>query len=376
MTTRSMIVALCLALVSGVGCDDDPRMPDGGAARVVPVVARAVERRDVPIYLDGLGSVIAFLTITLHTQVDGQLQEVLFREGQHVKRDELLAIVDPRPFAAQLRQATGALARDRALYDDSRLNLARYQRLRERHLVAQENVDDQHALVGQYRGAMEIDRGQIATAKLNLSYARIRSPIDGVTGIRLVDPGNLVHAADTNGIVVITQLDPIAILFTLPQDDLPYVSQELARGPLTVELFSRDGKLPLGQGKVTVIDNQINQTTATLRLKAIAPNPERRLWPNQFVKAHLLLTVRRDATVVPSTAVQRGPQGSFAYVIGEDERVTARPVETELTQGELTIIKRGLTPGERVVIEGQNQLSPGARVSLRPPESADGGEAP
>ena len=344
--------------------------------RPIPVVVAGVEERDVPVYLDGLGTVVAFNTIAVHTQVDGRLLDVRFNEGQDVRKGQLLALVDPDPFAAQLQQADGALVRDSALLRSSRVNLVRNQELRRQNLVAQQNVDDQAALVGQYMGAVRVDRGQIATARLNLKYARIVSPVDGVVGLRLIDPGNIVHAADASGIVMVTQVDPISVVFTLPQDDLPQVSRALRNGALTVEVFSRDGDVPLARGLVTAIDNQINVTTATIRLKATVANRERALWPNQFVKARLLVSTRAHATVVPATAIQRGPDGLFAYVVGANDTVSVRRVQPELTTGDVSIVKRGLVRGEVVVTEGQNELSPGSRIAPRAATPDGGSGAP
>jgi multidrug efflux system membrane fusion protein len=358
-------VPLVLALGAAGACAEaGSAQPDSGPPPI-PVVAEAVTQRDLPIYLDGLGTVTASRTISLHAQVDGQLLEVRFREGEHVQRGALLALIDPRPFEAQLHQAESALYRDQALLKSARRNLERLTHLRDRHLVSQENVDDQEALVGQYVGATRVDRAQIETARLNLSYTRVLSPVDGVTGIRLIDPGNLVHAADATGMVVVAQLDPIAVVFTLPQDDLTVVNQALGRGPLSVEFYSRDGASRLGAGQVALVDNQINLATATLRVKALAPNPDRALWPNQFVKAHLLVETRKNAVVVAASAVQRGPHGPFVYVIGPNATVSARPVDLALTEGDLTLVRSGLTPGEEVVVEGQNELSPGAQVARR-----------
>jgi multidrug efflux system membrane fusion protein len=372
-------LALTVLALAAAACErahakrDGDKTGKGVGERPIPVVVAGVEQRDVPVYLDGLGTVVAFKTVAVHTQVDGRLLEVRFVEGQDVRRGQLLALVDPDPFNAQLEQAAGALVRDTALLRSSRVNLARNQELRRRSLVAQQNVDDQAALVGQYQGAVRVDRGQIANARLNLKYARIVSPVDGVVGLRLIDPGNIVHAADASGIVMVTQIDPISIVFTLPQDDLPQVSRALREGALTVEIFSREGDLLLGRGVVTAIDNQINPTTATIRLKATAPNPGRMLWPNQFVKAHLLVTTRTNATVVPSTAIQRGPEGMFAYVVGPNDTVSMRPVQPELTTGDVSIIARGLQRGEVVVTEGQNEISPGSRVAPRHAGALDGG---
>jgi len=355
---------------SGATSAAGSRGQDAQAARPVPVVAAPVARRDVPIFLEGLGNVTAFKMVTVKTQVDGRLEQVLFKEGQLVRRGEVLAQIDPRPFQIQLHQGEGALARDEAQLAGARRNLSRYKALAEQKLIAQQQVDDQAAAVGQLEGAVQIDRAAIETARLNLDYARIVSPIDGVTGIRAVDPGNVVHAADQNGIVVVTQIDPIAVIFTVPQDQLTPVSVELARGPLGVELYSRDGATLLGSGDLAVIDNQINQATSTIRLKAIAPNPRRVLWPNQFVNVRLHLTTRRGALVMPATAVQRGPSGTFVYVVGNDMTASPRPVELESTQGDLALVAKGLQEGERVVVDGQNQLRAGSKVAPREPAQA------
>ncbi len=335
------------------------------AARVIPVVAAAVQRRDVPIYLDGLGNVTAFKTVTVRSQVDGLLQEVLFREGQPVKSGEILARIDPRPFLNQLRQAEGALARDTAQLQAAKVNLERYKQLAAKKLIPQQQADDQAAMVGQLEGTVQVDRATIQSAKLSLDYASIKSPIEGVSGVRIVDPGNLVHASDTNGLVVITQLDPITVLFSLPQDELPRVMRELQAGQMTVEAWSRDGSQKLSTGQLALVDNQINAATATLRLKAVFPNPQRLLWPNQFVKARLLLTTRKDALVVASTVPQRGPDGTFAYVIQQDQTVQPRNIEIDHTEGEMAIVAKGLTEGEQVVVDGQNQLRAGSKVAAR-----------
>jgi membrane fusion protein, multidrug efflux system len=342
------------------------RAQQAAAGRAVPVVSGPVQKRDVPIYLEGLGSVVAFKTVTVRTQVDGRLDQVAFREGQQVHQGDLLARIDPRPFRNQLHQAEGALARDQAQLQGAKVNLERYRVLAQQKLIAQQQADDQAALVGQLEGAVQLDAAQIDAAKLNLDYALIRSPIEGVTGVRLVDPGNLVHASDQSGLVILTQLDPIAVLFRLPQDDLPRVMTELAKSPLPVDAWSRDGAQKLAQGDLALVDNQINAATATLRLKAVFPNPQRLLWPNQFVKARLLLTTRKDALTVPSTVPQRGPEGTFAYVIQPDQTVQSRPIEVELTEGDLAIVGRGLSEGEQVVVDGQSQLRPGSKVQARP----------
>ncbi|HEY4884268.1 MAG TPA: efflux RND transporter periplasmic adaptor subunit [Myxococcales bacterium] len=336
------------------------------AGRAVPVVVATVQRRDVPIYLDGLGNVTAFKTVTVRSQVDGRLDRVLFKEGEPVKAGELLARIDPRPFQNQLQQALGALERDRAQLEAARRNFERYRQLAAKKLIPQQQADDQAAMVGQFEGAVRVDQATIEVAKLNLDYANIKSPIDGVSGVRIVDAGNLVRASDPNGLVVITQLDPIAVLFSLPQDELPRVMQELQRGLLSVEAWNRDGAQKLATGQLALVDNQINAATATMRLKAVFPNPQRLLWPNQFVKARLLLTVQKDAVVVPSTVPQRGPEGTFAYVVQPDQTVQPRNLEVEHTEGDIAIIAKGLAEGEQVVADGQNQLRAGSKVIPRP----------
>jgi multidrug efflux system membrane fusion protein len=349
--------------------------PGGGSdKRPVSVVATKVVARDVPVTLDGLGTVTAFKTVTVRSQVDGRLDSVAFREGQFVKRGTLLALIDPRPFAIQLHQAEGALARDQAQLGGGKVNLDRYTRVAKDKLIPQQQADDQGVLVGQLEGSVKADQAQIEQAKLMLEYAHIRSPIDGVTGVRLVDPGNMVHPAEAGGIVVVTQIDPIAVLFTLPQDELPRVQKALAEGKPAVDALARNGGSVLATGTLEVIDNQINATTATIRLKAIFANPDRVLWPNQFVKARLHLGLRQGALVVPAVVVQRGPAGAFAYVVGEDKTVAARPVVVDSTDTEFAVIRSGLTAGETVVTEGQFQLKPGALVETRAPgENQDPG---
>jgi multidrug efflux system membrane fusion protein len=336
------------------------------ADRVIPVLTAQVAQRDVPIWLDGLGTVTAFYTVTVKPQVDGRIDKVLFTEGQHVKKGDMLFQIDARPFAIQLQSAQANLARDTASLKNAQLNQERYQTLRAQNLIPTQQLTDQEASVAQITAQTQSDQTQVAAAQLNLDYARIKSPIDGVVGVRLVDPGNVVHAGDAGGLVVVTQLDPIAVFFTLPEDDLPAVSKAMAGGELAVEARSRDGDKPLGQGKLAVIDNTINQATATIRLKAIFPNPDQQLWPNQFVKARLRLSTLQNALVVPGAVVQHGPQGTFAYVVGPDSTVTVRPVAVEATPGDLAVISSGLKPGEQVVYEGQAQLRPGAKVAAKP----------
>jgi len=350
---------------SGEGARGGGARAGAAADRPVPVLMARAVARDVPIKLEGLGSVTAYKTVNVHTQVEGRLDKVVFREGQAVKHGELLAEIDPRPFMILLHQGQAALARDQAQLEGAQRNLERYEAVVGKQLIPQQQVDDQRALVGQYTGAVRGDEATIENARLQLDYARVRSPIDGVTGVRQVDPGNLVHVGDANGIVVVTQLDPIAVLFTLPQDDLPRVAKAEAAGPLVVEAVSRDGAETLALGKLELVDNQINQATATIRLKAIFPNPRHALWPNEFVKARLLLDVRKGALVIPAVAVQRGPQGTFVYVVGGDDKAALRPVTVEAFVGDEALIAKGIAAGDAVVIEGQSQLRPGAKVVSR-----------
>ncbi|HEU4407843.1 MAG TPA: efflux RND transporter periplasmic adaptor subunit [Polyangiaceae bacterium] len=357
--------------------------PKGGAApsasspldRPVPVVVAVVERRDVPVYIEGLGTVTPLATVSVKSQVEGRLDKVLFTEGQPVKKGDLLAVIDPRPFAIQLAQAEAAIARDRATAANAKVNLERFKALQGEKLIAQQEVDNQAAALATAEAAVRASQTQADAARLQLDYARINSPIDGVTGVRLVDPGNIVRAGDPTGIVVVTQLDPIAVLFSLPQDEQPRVTREMNAAKLEVEAFARDGSTLLGRGELALIDNQVNAQTSTIRLKAILPNPERQLWPGAFVKARLKLKTRSGVLVVPAPVVQRGPQGTFAYVVGEGDRVAPRPVELEAVEGEWAVIAGGLAPGERVVAEGQNQLRPGSRVVPRPTAGGAGSAA-
>jgi multidrug efflux system membrane fusion protein len=346
------------------------------ANRVVPVLTAAVAQHDVPVWLEGLGNVSAFYTVTVKPQVGGQIMEVLFKEGQHVKKGDVLIQIDPRPFAIALQSAQAALARDEANLKNGQVNADRYKTLSDQKLIATQQYTDQVASVAQLQAQAQADQAQIAAANLNLVYARITSPIDGVTGVRLVDPGNVVQPTDATGLVVVAQLDPIAVLFTLPQDDLPLITQGMADGTLTVEARSRDGDKVLGQGKLTVIDNQINEATSTVRLKAIFDNPSLALWPNQFVKARLHISTRKQAVVVPAVVVQHGPQGTFAYVVGDDSTATVRPITVEAIQGETAIVSKGLRPGEQVVVEGQAQIRAGSHVASKPAPSGSASAPP
>ena len=311
--------------------------------------------------------------MTVRAQVDGRLDKVLFEEGKPVKKGEVIAQIDPRPFLVQLHQAQGALARDKAQLDSAKKNLERFKGLQRDQLVAARQVEEIEASVGQFEGAVKIDQAGVESAQLQLDYAQVKAPIDGITGVRLVDAGNLIKANDVNGLVVITAIDPASVMFTVPQDKLPAIATAMQRGDVTVDVYNRDGTQKLATGKVAVLDNQINQSTATLRLKALVPNPTRTLWPNAFVKARMLVETREAALVVPAVAVQRGPQGTFVYVVGEDKTAKMTPVTVGLITGEVAMIEKGLEGGEQVVIEGQGQLRPGGRVEVVKPNSNGGG---
>jgi membrane fusion protein, multidrug efflux system len=335
------------------------------AERQVPVLVETAARREVPIILEGLGTVTPLATITVHTQVDGKLETVDFREGQPVRKGEQLAQVDPRPFRIAVAQASATLERDQAQLRNARLTLERDVGLRAQDLVPQQQVDDQQTVVDQAAATVGMDRAQLDNARLQLEWSRVVSPIDGVAGIRQLDPGNLVHQADPSGLVVLTQFDPISVIFTLPEDDLERITRAYAQGPRAVEAWSRDGQRRLASGELTVIDNQVNLNTATVRLRATFRNPGHTLWPNQFVKARLHVESKEAALVVSAAAVQRGQQGTFVYVVGADHTAQLRPVEVETLEGTQAILKSGVQVGEVVVIDGQAQLKPGSRVDAR-----------
>ncbi|HUM12169.1 MAG TPA: efflux RND transporter periplasmic adaptor subunit [Myxococcaceae bacterium] len=377
-----ILVGIAILVVLGVvllrrARGDASKQPagPGAQARVVPVGVSAAEKRDVSIWVEGLGNVTSLATVTIRARVSGQIVSIAFQEGSRVRQGDLLVQVDPRPFKIALQQAEATTQRDLATLHNAERDLARYKDLIAQKLIAQQQYDQQIATVESARATIGLDQAAVNSARLNLQFSSVISPIDGIAGVRQVDVGNLVTPTDQNGIVVLTQMDPIAVLFTLPQDDLPRVAEAFSSGPLTVEAWDRGGLAKLGTGKLTVIDNQVNAGTATIRLKAEFPNPELRLWPSLFVKARMQLQTRAGVVVVPTPAIQRGPNGVFVYLVNPDGTVAVRTVQVDTVQGPLTIVAQGVQPGERVVVDGQNQLRAGAKVDARPvPMPAGQGE--
>ncbi len=354
----------------------------GGRAMTIPVGVAPAEVRDLPVYLNGLGSVEAFNTVVVKSRIDGQLVEVHFREGQEVEKGDLLAVIDPRPYQVALSQAEATLYKDKSALADAQLNAERFDGLFKQGIIPQQQNDTQKSLVGQLEGSVRSDQANVDNVKLNLVYTRITAPVGGRVGLRQVDVGNMVHAADANGLLVITQLHPIAVIFNLPEDNLGNVSQHMRKGTLGVEAYSRDDQTKLATGKLMTIDNQIDPTTGTGKLKAVFDNAERALWPNQFVNIHLLLEVRKNSTVVPAAAVQRGPQGTYVFVVKPDSTADMRKVTLGIAVGNFAAITNGITAGERVVTDGQDKLQPGTKVEVRngtgqpSPQPGQGTQAP
>jgi multidrug efflux system membrane fusion protein len=337
----------------------------------VAVVTGKVEQRDTPIYLDGIGTVAASNTVTVRPRIDGQLESVAFREGQDVKAGDLLATLDARALQAQLDQANAKKAQDNAQLANAETDLKRDLFLAEKALIDQQAVDTQKALVAQLKALVQSDEAAVENAAVQLSYARITAPLSGRVGLRLVDAGNLVHASDAAGLVVITQLRPISVVFTLPQQNLTRLHQAAAATEnLKVIAYDHDNRVPLDEGEVTVVDNQIDPTTGTIKVKATFPNEKLALWPGQFVNVRLLVDTRKDGIVVPSAVVQRGPKGSYAFVIRDDQTAEVRAIEVAQIDDGRALITAGLAPGETVVVDGQYKLQAGSRVTLA---SADGG---
>jgi membrane fusion protein, multidrug efflux system len=372
------VAALVLAAVIAIVWVGLLRKPADAAAKKAPqaiaVDTAAVTKADVPIYLQGLGTVQAFYTVTVTARVDGELQKIGFTEGQTVKKGDLLAQIDPRPNQAAFEQAVATKAKDTAQLANAKRDFERYTVLQPQDLASKQTVDTQRAMVDQLTAQLQVDQAQIDNARTQLDYTRITSPIDGRTGIRLVDPGNIVHAADTTGIVVVTQVQPIAMIFTLPEEDLGAVGAALAAGPVKVTTVSREGGKELDEGTLSLIDNQIIQATGSAKLKAIFNNEHNTLWPGQYVNARVLVRTDRNAMIIPTTAVQLGPNGPFTYVVKNDSTVEARPIKIGQDSDGTTIITAGLALNEHVVTTNQYRLQAGTQVrsaSPAPPASAD-----
>ena len=357
--------ALALAFLwhgysGGARAADKEKKGDGRQAIAVETAVAA--RNDVPVYLEGLGTVQAFYTVTVTARVDGELQKVGFVEGQTVKKGDLIGQIDPRPFQAALDQSVATRAKDVAQLASAKADLDRFELLAPQNLASKQTLDSQHALVAQLEAQIKGDQANIDNARTQLSYTTIVSPIEGKTGIRRVDPGNNVHATDTTGIVVVTQVQPISCIFTLPEEALPTLNRALEGGKVAVRAMSRDDKDELDSGTIALVDNQIDQSTGTIRVKATFPNPHNALWPGEFVNARVLVRTEKNALTVPSNAIQRGPNGMFTYVVKSDSTVEVRLLKVGDESDALTVVTDGLKEGEQVVLSNQYRLQPGARV--------------
>jgi membrane fusion protein, multidrug efflux system len=371
---RRKIVILVALLVAGIAAGTvlvvRHELPVQSAASApapiptVPVVAGVVSSQDVPIYLRGVGTVIAFNTVLVRSQIQGQITKIAFTEGQTVHAGDLLAQIDPRPYQAQLDQVTATRDRDQAQLANAQANLGRYTQLGEKGWATPQLVETQTAQVAQLQSAIKADEALIEAANVQLGYTSLTSPIDGVTGVRQVDVGNIIHPTDPNGLVVVTQIEPISVIFSLPETDLPRIQQQMAKGPLTVLAYSQDDTIKLDEGKLTLVDNEILQTTGTIRLKAEFPNAAHRLWPGELIDVWLLVDTRHDGLTVQASAVQQGQEGAFTYVINPDDTVAVRPVKVaQISRGQ-ALIDAGLTANEQVVVDGQYKLQAGSHVTI------------
>jgi len=379
MIRRAIGVAAVLTLAAIVTiwrlniASDVPQAIAQTATPGVPVTAGTVAAQDVPIFLHGIGTVQAYNSVAIRSRVDGQIIRVDFKEGQDVKQGDPLFQIDPRPYQAALEQAQAAKQKDEAQLAGAKQDLDRYAKLLGTGYQTRQSYDNQTALVAQLQASIKGDEAQINTAALNLSYADIRSPIDGRLGARLVDKGNLVHASDNTPLVMITEVKPIFVSFTLPQETLDDVREGQNKSPLLIYAYSGDGKKQLAEGKLTLIDNSIDQATGTIHLKARFDNEKERLWPGAFVSVRVILSVREDAATVPSQTVQQGPNGYYAYIIKPDDTVERRVVDVSSIQDGIAVVTKGLSAGERVVVDGQYRLTNGARVKISPPQTGAAG---
>ena len=377
MSRRALLTTAFAVVVAAAGLfywywsqGPDPAHAARTSRAAVPVSVANAARQDMPVYLTGLGTVQALFTVAIHAQVDGKLQEVFFKEGQRVQRGDVLAKIDPRLYQAALDQAKARKAQDQATLIAAMKDLARFQTLASKNYETQQNLDLQQAKVDQAKASIAADDAAIEAAQTNLDYTNVVATNDGRMGVRMVDPGNIVHASDQAAIGILTQTEPITVTFTLPAQTLEDVRDAMARGPVEVAAYDRNNVRLLGTGTLSTIDNLIDPTTATYRLKATFKNDGEKLWPGQFVNARLLVDTRKDVVVIPSVAVQRGPRGLFAWVVKTDNTAEARPIETGVTTGDRTIVTSGVKDGERVVIDGQYKLQANAPVTITAPPTA------
>jgi multidrug efflux system membrane fusion protein len=337
-------------------------------ARTVPVIAAPARKGNIAVYIDALGTVTPRNMVVVRTRVDGQLLSVAFREGQDVKAGDLLAQIDPRPFEVQLTQANGQMAHDQAQLKNAQLDLERYRTLLAQDSISKQQVDTQEALVRQYQGTVASDQGAIDNARLQLTYARITAPITGRVGLRQVDPGNMVHASDSNGLVMIAQVKPVTVIYPVPEDNVPRIVKRTQSGEeVAVVAYDRGGKNKLATGRLLTFDNQIDTTTGTVKLKAEFPNEDGLLFPNQFVNVRMAVETRADATLIPTAAIQRGAPGSFVFLVNQDQTVSVTPVRVGTTEGETTEIQSGVEPGNLVVVDGADKLREGSKIELIDP---------
>lgn len=362
----AVTIAIC-AVLAGCGSQSTKSAKANAPPPAVPVGVATVKQGDFNVYITGLGSVQALNTVSLKTRIDGQIMQVNFREGQDVKAGELLIVVDPRPYQVALTQAEANLQKDEAQLTNAKAQYERNKVLYEQGVIAKQDLDTLEASFGTYEGTIAADKAAIDNAKLNLTYCYIKSPVPGRVGLRLVDPGNYVTAASGTAMIVITQLQPISLVFTIPEDQLQEVAQRMHQGTLEVDAYSRDDQTKLATGTLLTINNQIDQTTGTVQLKATFDNADNALWPNQFVNAHLLLEKRKDAITAPASAMQRGPDGTYTYVVDSNSTVQMRTVQVALTQGSTVVISSGLQAGDRVVTDGQEKLQAGMKVAPQAP---------
>jgi multidrug efflux system membrane fusion protein len=337
----------------------------------VPVTVDRATSWDLPIWLDGIGAAQPLNVVTVKVRVDGQLDRVAFTEGQEVHAGDLLAQIDPRPFKAQLKQAEANRTKDQAQLANAKVDLTRFTKLTSLGAAPSQNVDTLKAQVASLEATVEADEAMVDTARLQLGFTSVSSPIDGRVGLRLADPGSIVHATDPNGLVTVTQMEPIAVLFSLPQDDLPEVLSAVAKGKLSVAAYTRDGSRNLAQGELVFVDSQVDQSNGQVRLKATFANPDRSLWPGEFISARLLVRTDRNVTVIPSRAVQHGQAGTYVYVLKADQTVELRPVKTGSIVDGVTALLAGVSPGETVILDGQSRLNPGAKVDAKEQPAAE-----